>query len=131
MPKFKKFKWDILVNFQTLCSDTETYFLTSLGFLEFYFKKASKNRQKACFFFPRKCVPSKKNSQIMILKSNASNFSLTSKTKREFICFAENIFHRKIFSIVFDGKYFPPFLMENFSTIFRWEIVNRKEGVNY
>ena len=33
--------------------------------------------------------------------------------QREFICSVENIFHRKIFSIVFDGKYFPPFLMEN------------------
>ena len=35
------------------------------------------------------------------------------QSKREFICFAGNIFHRKIFSIVFDGKFFPPFLMEN------------------
>ena len=51
-----------------------------------------------------------------------------SLSKREFICFAGNIFHRKIFSIVFDGKYFPLFLMEN---IFHHFSVGNSLGVNY
>ena len=53
-----------------------------------------------------------RNSPLKPILQKGIVFEISSK-KREFICFAENIFHRKIFSIVFDGKYFPPFLMEN------------------
>ena len=42
----------------------------------------------------------------------------------------ENIFHRKIFSIVFAGKYFPPFLLEIFSTIFR-SLERRRELLKF
>ena len=70
------------------------------------------------------CLERKKYTLVVAVSFYYTKASI----KREFICFAENIFHRKIFSIVFDGKYFPPFLMEN---IFHHFSVGNSLGVNY